>query len=220
METLEEIIERGRKAAFERAPDACKRCGEGTISPATVCEKCAEGDRRRRLIAGSLSTIPETYRWSRFDAPELASRVKVVSMIMRARSMRAQSTLVFIGASGVGKTSLAVATLRDRLEHAPDEKAVFAPAWRLGIARARSEDSDPGLVRSASFCDLLVIDDLGSERNVPSNPVPDIIFERHAEGRATWVTTWMTHTDVAARYGDGIARRIYGRAVIIDCGAA
>ena len=85
------------------------------------------------------------------------------------------------------------------------------------VARARSEDSDPASIRTATSADLLVLDDLGTERNIPSNPVPDIIFERHAEGRATWVTTWMTRLQLAERYGDGVARRVFERAVVIDC---
>ena len=108
--------------------------------------------------------------------------------------------------------------LRARLE-ASDANVLFAPAWRLGVARARSEDSSPELLARALRADLLVLDDLGSERNVPSNPVPDVIFERHADDRATWVTTWMTPEKLTERYGDGIARRVFERAVIIDCGA-
>ena len=51
-----------------------------------------------------------------------------------------------------------------------------------------------------------------------ANAVPDVLFERHAEGRPTWLTTAMTREAMAERYGDGLARRVYEGAKIIDCG--
>jgi hypothetical protein len=67
---------------------------------------------------------------------------------------------------------------------------------------------------------LLVLDDLGSERNTALNAVPDILAERAYLGRPTWVTTWMTAEQVAQRYGDGIARRLYeaDRTAVVACG--
>jgi hypothetical protein len=55
-----------------------------------------------------------------------------------------------------------------------------------------------------------------------TNAVPEVIMDRVNDGRPTWVTTWMTPEQVAQRYGDGIARRLYeaGRVVVIGCGGS
>lgn len=221
-ESLETLIAKASSYAQNPVMRPCAgwQCATMVAAPATVCERCALAKRSARLVAESLATVPESYRWASFAAPELKARVQNPLAVTQARAKRHQTSILFVGAAGAGKTSLAVATLRDRVEATPGERALFAPAWRLGIARARSEDSDPHLVKSAAACDLLVLDDLGSERAVASNPVPDILFERHAEGRATWITTWMSPKEVADRYGDGIARRVYERTVPIDCGGA
>jgi hypothetical protein len=81
---------------------------------------------------------------------------------------------------------------------------------------------EPAEVERALLTGLLVLDDLGSERNSTTNAVPDVIFERAYSGLPTWVTTWMTPEQVTLRYGDGVARRLYeaDRVVVIGCGNA
>jgi hypothetical protein len=44
------------------------------------------------------------------------------------------------------------------------------------------------------------------------DPVPRIIVERHADDRATSITTELSPDKIAERYGGGIARRIFERA--------
>ena len=54
------------------------------------------------------------------------------------------------------------------------------PAWKLGVARAQHGlgQGEPPEVERALSTGLLVLDDLGSERNTAINAVPDVIFER------------------------------------------
>lgn len=130
--------------------------------------------------------------------------------------------LVLEGPSGSGKTSLACALLRAWEARYPRRRAVFVPAWKLGVARAQHGlgHGEAPEVEVAFTAGLCVIDDLGSERNTAMNAVPDVIFARALEGRPTWVTTWMTPEAVTQRYGDGIARRLFeaGRAAVIAGG--
>ena len=62
---------------------------------------------------------------------------------------------------------------------------------------------------------IVLIDDLGKDADINSNPVPSIIAERHAEERVTWVTTELSPDAIANRYGGGIARRIFESAELI-----
>ena len=62
---------------------------------------------------------------------------------------------------------------------------------------------------------LLLLDDLGHDAKVPSNPVSDLIQERHAEQRTTWLTTGLNAREIADRYGAGIARRIFESAQLV-----
>jgi hypothetical protein len=73
-------------------------------------------------------------------------------------------------------------------------------------------------VELAMGCSVLALDDLGNER-AERSAVPDVIFERHAEDRPTWLTTAFGPDAIAKRYGDGIARRVFERAAVIDLSA-
>ncbi len=66
---------------------------------------------------------------------------------------------------------------------------------------------------------LVLVDDVGSERDMAGNAVPDVIFVRHAEDRALWVTTGLTRAQLATRYGPGIVRRLLERARVIQVAA-
>jgi hypothetical protein len=168
-------------------------------------------------------TIPPAFRWAALDAGELRHRVRRERAIAEGRTALASGgSLLVVGPSGSGKTSLACALLRAWDAVHPRRLGVFMPAWKLGIARAHhglGQGEAPDVER-AMTTRLLVIDDLGSERNIATNAVPDVILARALAGLPTWVTTWMTAAEVAQRYGDGIARRLYeaGQVTAIVCG--
>jgi len=85
----------------------------------------------------------------------------------------------------------------------------FAHAHRLGSAAL--VPGDPAEIKRAQRASVLVLDDLGREEEIRSNPVRAIIAERHAEERMTWITKELTPPEIAERYGRGIARRICER---------
>ena len=170
------------------------------------------------------ATIPPSFRWATLNAPELRQRVARERAIGEGRAALSATAVVLVGPSGSGKTSLACALLRAWEARDTRRRGSFVPAWRLGVARAQHGlgQGEPVEVERALSTGLLVLDDLGSERNTVTNAVPDVIFERAYAGRPTWVTTWMTPEQVSQRYGDGIARRLYeaDRVVVIGCDKA
>ena len=222
LESFEELLKRGSAAAernaASRAPAPCADgCGTLVPGPARICDACSSRQARNERADRSLRSVPNRFRWSHFRAPELEQRVERKNAIHEGRSARDAHHVVLIGLSGCGKTSLSVAMLRARVEAVPERSAMFLSALRLGIARARSEDSEPQLVAQASRVDLLLLDDLGNETDVASSPIKDVVWRRHDDHRATWVTTGLKLEAIAVRYGDGLARRLFEHAMVIDC---
>jgi DNA replication protein DnaC len=217
--SLAELLEKGKRFAEANSlqPRACFDCGK-TIPAGRLCDVCGAARAEAARIAEAMDSIPDMFRWATFASPDLVSRVTNPRAIAQSRSLRDFGRVVFVGPTGTGKTSLAIATLRDRVENTPGARCFFISAWQLGRALAQLDESESGEVVRALKCPLLVLDDVGSERHLPSNPVPDIIAERHQSNRATWVTTWMNGAQVADRYGGGIARRIFEQTAIVDCG--
>ena len=127
------------------------------------------------------------------------------------------------GPAGSGKTSLACAVLKARYI-LTGKFFQFAPASVIAMARSRHKlgAGDPQEIVDALTAEVLLIDDLGFEKPGPTSvgDVETVIYERHLHARPTWVTTWMRSDKARERYGDGIARRLFEGATIIDCGAS
>jgi DNA replication protein DnaC len=172
-------------------------------------------ETRERTIAGKL---PPNFSWAAFEAPTLQRRVRNPRAIELATTSIDEARVVLTGAAGSGKTSLAAAMLRAHYVLRGGTIA-FEPAWELATARSRHPlgQGEPDVVRHALDAEVLVLDDLGNEKPNPTSAVDDIIFGRHWGARTTWITTSKRPEEIAERYGDGIARRIFEHAVLIDC---
>jgi hypothetical protein len=102
-----------------------------------------------------------------------------------------------------------------------ERAAMFVAAHRLGVARIQhpAGHGEAELVEAAMKAPLILLDDLGSERDFPTNPIPDVIVERHAQDLPTWVTTGLPREPLVARYGAGVVARLFERARVIHVGA-
>lgn len=186
----------------------CTKCGLETTGGG-LCYGCWRGrDELAKARAATAATIPEAFRWARFDAPELPQRV-TADMIVRARDAVGSRGVVIQGPSGKGKTSIAVCMLRAWVE-AQTRPGIFRLATELASARERRQfGREAPEVREAIDAPLLVIDDLGTDAPHAQSPVIEVVFSRHQRMRPTWVTTWLDLEATSARYGDGFARRVF-----------
>ncbi len=198
--------------------DTEAHAGAGAGAPAGS----ARHERRGAALAALAAlerTIPGAYRWARFSAPELRQRVPAPA-IAWAQGAWQHERLCLMGAARTGKTSLAVAMLR-RWAADAGKPATFVHAHKLGVARLLhpAGHGEPEVVELAMRAPLVLVDDLGGERDHAMSAVPDVIVERHAENRPTWVTTGMTREQLVKRYGQGVVARVFERATVIHVGA-
>lgn len=164
--------------------------------------------------------IPAAFRWASFAHPRiLNARVQSAHAVEVALGLDGIERAVFVGSSGTGKTSLAAAAARKVIWQGA-ESVRFESSFRLSLARSRHPlgEGEPATVEQAMNAGLLVLDELGSDELVHGSCIKEMIYERHWRARATWITTWMSPEEVGAKYGDGVARRIFDGAIIIECG--
>ena len=203
--------------------DAWFRATMGNIPAPTVDmdarSEQPERGRQREAVAVLERTIPPVYRWARLDAPELSERVGRHDRRAVARKVWREPRIVFMGAARTGKTSLAVALLR-RAVAETGRLAGFFHAYQLGVARIQHQagHGEPELVERATRMPLVLLDDMGNERDTAANALPDVIFARHAEDRPLWVTTGLSRPQLVARYGAGIVGRMLERSVLVQLG--
>lgn len=178
------------------------RCGT-VLSYPGVCQDCyerAEGVGRRELLTTARKSIPALWRWARWDAPEMPSRVlggntalvqRMLPVIAeKARRLLAEHGLVvFWGDSGVGKTSFATALLQELIDAGERQgvdrrnldraaRSRFLDAGAIAdLENISREIGDKKDVEDKEFFErrasVLVVDNLGFELNgcPPNTPL-------------------------------------------------
>lgn len=196
------------------------------LSEDELARRIAEHDRRAAAEAASelerewRRMIPERYHWAHPKAPELEKRawpifrdgIRPPHSVVLSRIAGHEGSIVFCGPSGAGKTSLAVAALHERFRRPrPRSRPVLYVETRLlAIARMQHRgDGEPPIVLEAMRAGLLLLDDLGNERQIPTNAVPDVILARYDANLPTWTTTGLERADLDKLYGAGVVRRVY-----------
>lgn len=231
-ETLKEATANVLARFADLAP--CPRCGKvEREQDRAICDPCqAAIDHARRLEIRAKQldgAVGEKFKDCRLDFDGMLERVHDARYLEQGRQHFREPYLAFLGPSGAGKTSLAVAMMRAWQEHT-GELALIIHATRLVIA----DLSKATLPMEYVGAPLVIVDDLGEEldpggRAPPGSLVKKLLHERYIADRPTWVTTWLDHhaprrqyangpndpglpagSTVSGCYGDGIARRILG----------
>lgn len=210
------------KADWESTPHRCA-CGAKVLRLG-VCSDCltTRAEQRERLERIAHLGIPKMYD-AEFGSPEIATRVCDARALKRAEAAvadRKVERISFYGAAGTGKTTLACACLV-RLALDRNLSGHFVDARRLSVARAEAPlGEQPALVTYAMGSAVVVLDDLGvDDAGQRGSAVADVVRERHAERRLLICTLAVAPGDLAARYGDGFARRLLeddGSSVVIE----
>lgn len=208
--------------------NACDSCGHQTTGKR--CFDCYRiSDQRQKAKESTMTSIPPAFEWATFSNQLLLERLRgdQVSLV-RAQTSVGERVVILVGASGTGKTSLAVAMMREWSDRR-GEAALFMPALDLASAIARSRlGLEPPEIAASIVAPLLVLDDLGTEATHLAGAIVETVFHRHAHLRPTILTTWLGDDEtretrgnaLAARYGDGFARRVAGDARVIHLGVA
>ncbi len=204
----------------------CDVCGAHAYE-AGVCDECSkqirgrESEARRapRALEKTRHNVPTEFQWAHFRAKELSQRVLNPNAVEQARHVVSAESVLLTGPSGAGKTTLAVCILLARAE-LDREVGRFVTARRLALARLQHElgAGEPEEVTTAMRSPIVLLDDLGTERERDDSAVPDVIWERHDRHLFTISTTWMNRSELARRYGDGFLRRLTERAALISLG--
>lgn len=205
----------------------CERCHRyvcpcgAAVDGMPECDACYRAKVLESQLAPTRKSVPRRFAWALdADLDTLRARVRATKdLIARAVESPPAGNLVFVGDTGSGKTSLAVAMLGAWVRVAPELRkgARFAEAYSLAMARARYPlgEGEPPEVDDAMGAPLLVLDDLGSERDDRNNVLADVIFERHNADLPTWITTWLSQEKCIERYGSGLTRRIFETAKVV-----
>lgn len=217
-------------AALDAAP-ACPRCGDTGWADGEMCaclrELCTQEQIRELSSLLSLSE-EQTFDRARLDvysdqvwpAVGKSPRANMEGVIALCRSYAEQfdrfpfKNLFFSGATGLGKTFLSGCIAREVSQRG--FSVVYDTAINLFAAfEARKFSRDEQArddTRRYLGCDLLILDDLGSELTTPfvQSALYELINTRLTAGKATVISSNLTMEDVRGRYSPQVASRLAG----------
>ncbi len=144
-------------------------------------------------------------------APE-STKNKLLSYCERFDVTKTRN-LIFSGAPGCGKTFAAGAVATELEKRG--KNVLFLSALKLSeiffTYHITSGSDKTAIFETLTTCDLLVIDDLGTEpvkNNVTIEYLTAFLSERLNNEKAFIITTNLTHDDLLARYSERLASRL------------
>jgi hypothetical protein len=209
----------------------CRSC-PAPVDGSRECRACADAADRERYLRPTHQSIPPRFKWAIGARPELVmERVRgSAELVRRGLASPPASSMLLVGPTAAGKTSLAVAMLDAWVRAEPYARrgSLFVEAAWLARARARHRlgaDEAP-LVRDCLTAPLLLLDDLGQEREDRDGCITDVVYGRSNAELPTWVTCGLTTRDatleafaekLSQRYDGGFVRRLleYGKRVTL-----
>ncbi len=204
----------------------CQKCGgEGYIG-AQMCECLAELCRQeqKKSLSSLLGTGRESFDNFRLDYypddyyPSLgASPRQLMETVLRrcrtyARQFSPKSpSLLFSGGTGLGKTFLSGCIARAVSD------AGFSVVYDTAVQliedfQAEQFRDETGRTERYSLCDLLIIDDLGTEMNnqFTQSALYRVVNARLVAGRQTIISTNLSTKNISERYQPQLVSRLLG----------
>ncbi len=133
------------------------------------------------------------------------------------------TNLLFWGDPGLGKTFLSTCIAKELI--ATNHSVIYETAYKtfsmleeLKFKRSDNEDKLRFKVDKLYSCDLLILDDLGSEFSTQYTTASlfDIINSRLISGKKTVINTNLSITELKNKYGERVVSRLYGHYKVLN----
>ena len=223
------LTELGYPADYLEDKPACPLCGDTGYDKKGVC-RCLRQYYAREQLQELSRLLPlgearfETFRFDLYDSTEwegygISPRANMernfdVCRDFACQFSRGGGDLLLSGGTGLGKTFLSACIARVVSENGfsvvyDTAASVFS---RFEDAKFRRDDGGSEDADRCMKCDLLILDDLGTEMTTAfvQSALYQIVNGRLMEKRATIISTNLAPEELGQRYGAAILSRIEG----------
>ncbi len=206
----------------------CPHCGGSGYIGSTMCrclqELCRQEQKKELLLLNSNRETFDAFRLDYYsDQPDRNYGASHRAIMKRnfdicrkyAESFAMSSgNLLFIGNTGLGKTFLSACIARAAADKGYSVAYESAPHLMTKLEKNRFNPDDQSRedVQKINSCDLLIVDDLGTE--LPGNFVTAALYtlvnDRLLAGKPMVISTNLNVEEIARRYSPQIASRLQG----------
>lgn len=186
--------------------------------------------RRALILAGYESSgIGDLLRTQSFDTfsldfaktdeekEHMARNLESAKRYAQSFSTQKASNLLLFGATGLGKTHLSTSIAKAVIDRGFDvyydtAQNIFADFEAERFDRAYNQGDDERATDKYFDCDLLIIDDLGTEmaNQFTVSCLYNLLNTRLNHAKSTVLNTNLTHAEILRRYGERISSRLLG----------
>jgi DNA replication protein DnaC len=219
------ILSMGLPEDYTEVHHYCKECSDtGFIDGVRMCKCFREELVRATIISSGIGQLIKKQSFENFDLewykddPKNYERMKF--NLAAAKSYcenfhKSRGNLLLIGQTGTGKTHISTAIAREVINLGYD--VIYDTVQNI-IADfeddkfRRSYNTEDLKADKYLECDLLIIDDLGTEfsNQVTVSCIYNLLNTRHNKGLATIISTNLSSDELARKYEDRIYSRIVG----------
>lgn len=200
----------------------CEKCSDSGFVGLEMCTCLRKELTMAALDDSGLGKLVRTQSFETFSLDYYSGRDLKYMKANAARlysfakdfNSETKDNFLLIGGTGLGKTHLCSAVTRLVVENGYD--VVYRPAGEFFSVFTRQRFGDgyegDGSERSFFKCDLLILDDLGTEVTTQYTVswLYDVLNYRLNEGKPTIISTNLTEDALRLRYDDRITSRIFG----------
>lgn len=220
------LEENGYPADYTDAHYECDRCGDTGYVDAVMCECMKRALVRAGYESSGLGALIGKQTFDNFDSKyysENDGSRKIVERYVQMLKSFAEDfvretyrNFLMIGTTGLGKTHLSTAVAQTVIDKGFDVLYVSAvsmlgdfEAKRFGTSTSLSATNDTARYYD---CDLLIIDDLGTEliNKFTQSSLYEIINTRINVRKSTIINTNLTPSEINTLYSERISSRLLG----------
>lgn len=223
------LVSAGFSADYTDIKYECDKCGDTGVVDYRMCSCMLEKLIVAGLESSGMYSLIKTQTFDNFDlsfySGEANARMKMILEIARSYAEKfdaeTSGSIIMMGGTGLGKTHLSsaiggvVAKKGNDVYYtgAVDMLADFETE-RFGYDRQGEQES----VTDKYFsCDLLIIDDLGTEliNQFTTSSLYNLLNARLVRKKATIINTNFTRDELRKKYQDRITSRIFGEYTVL-----
>ena len=203
----------------------CPLCQDTGMGPEGMCEcfrreLIAENFRNSNLEQALTDQSFENFDFSLFDTEakdgllsprENMQRIYQLCKNYTQHFSEQTKSLLFVGATGLGKTYLSTAIAKALLDQGKSVIYISAPELARRLEAARFKDEE-GQLAQFFEADMLIIDDLGTETRTPYTvgTLTDLMDQRIRLGRPMLFSTNLNLEGIQKAYDERIVSRLLG----------
>ena len=225
------LLANGYPADYSDVKYECEKCGDTGFVDNKMCSCMKEALTLAGIENSGFGSLIDNQRFDNFSLDYYAKNVQQAEIMKRNRDFlihyadcfdpKASQSILMMGGTGLGKTHLSSALARRVIEKGNDvyyisATGLFADFEEKQFGSSSSYEAT-GEIDQYFTCDLLIIDDLGSEmiNQFTVSCLYNVINSRLNHKKPTIISSNLTQEEFRKKYWDRISSRVFGEYLVL-----